>query len=241
MSDVDLFVCAHKEFGSKLTNPAYKIICGKYDEISADVPIIHTDSYLANLGFSEWQKFYYIWKHLEVKDYIGLMHYRRVLKLGDDINIIPPMEDLFKDCDIIVGEVLNAQIYRHYAMCHNIQDLDDCIEIIKKDYPEYSEACDRAMTNGKFIICNTCILKKEDFYDLCEFMFGVLFKFCEKNDIDPTSDDSFRAHKDKLSKKTEYQTRVAAFLSERIFNVWVEKRGLRVKRVKPVDGGTGNM
>lgn len=239
-NNYNLFVCAHKEFGCRLTNPNYTILCGKNDDIKADVPIVHIDDELANLGFSEWQKFYHIWKHMEVKDYVGLMHYRRVLLLGDDINNIPPMEDLFKDCDIIVGEVLRTNIYQHYNGCHNIQDLDDCIGIIKSDYPEYAEACDRAIHGNRFIICNTCLLKKEDFYDLCEFMFGVLFKFCEKNGIDPSSDDSFRAHKDKLPKKNEYQTRSAAYLSERLFNVWVEKHQFRIKSVKVVDGGIGN-
>lgn len=236
----NLFVCAHKEFGCRLTNPNYTILCGKNDDIKADVPIVHIDDELANLGFSEWQKFYHIWKHMEVKDYVGLMHYRRVLLLGDDINNIPPMEDLFKDCDIIVGEILHCNIRSQYQMCHNIKDLEDCIDIIKTDYPDYADACDRAINGNRFIICNTYVLRKDDFYDLCHFMFGVLFKFCERNGIDPTDDASFRAYADRGSKGGEYQSRVCAFLSERLFNVWVEKHQFRIKSVKDVDGGVGN-
>lgn len=236
----NLFVCAHKDFRSKLTNQNYTILCGKNDEIAADVPIVRIEDELANKGWSEWQKFYHIWKHMEVKDYVGLMHYRRVLLLGDDINNIPPMEDLFKDCDIIVGEVLRTNIYAQYRACHNIKDLEDCIDIIKTDYPDYAEGCDRAINGSRFIICNTCVLRKDDFYDLCEFMFGVLLKFCEKNGIDPADDASFRAYVDNGPKGGDYQSRVCAFLSERLFNVWVEKHQYRIKSVKDVDGGVGN-
>jgi hypothetical protein len=130
--------------------------------------------------------------------------------------------------------------------------LDDCIEIIKEYYPDYADACDFLFNGNLFIICNTCLMKKEDFYDLCEFMFGVLLKFCEKNGIDPSSDDSFFDYINKdISKyrkmhgptdvKYRGQARVCAFLSERLLNVWLAKKGYRVKSVKVVDGGVGNL
>lgn len=250
-ANIDLFVCAHKDFGSKLTNPAYTIVCGDVD-IPAEVRVEHIKEDISNVGFSEWQKFYHIWKHMEVKDYVGLMHYRRVLRLSNDINVIPPAEELLKECDIIVGEVIRTPIYQQYQMCHNIKDLQDVIDIIRTDYPEYVEGMNKAFSSGKFIICNTAFMRKEDFYDLCEFMFGVLFKFCERNGIDYTKDESFYnyidadiEHYKKYHRPDDYtfreQARVCAYLSERIFNIWVWKRGFKVGSVPYVDGGTASV
>lgn len=248
MSKTTFLVCAHKEFDCGLSNPVYKILCGKEDEISPkDVEMIRIEPYISNIGFSEWQKFYAWWKDGEKSDYIGLMHYRRILKLGKDINDIPPMEELFKDCDMIVGMVIFVDsVWNQYARCHNIKDLQDCKEIIESDFPEYKEAFDAMMENNLFFICNNVIMRYEDFNDFCEFLFGVLFKWCERNGVNPKSDESFYNYIDadiknysKIYRPEDVtfreQARIGGFLSERLFNVWAVKKGLRLKSAPVVN------
>lgn len=241
------YVAAHKPFENALKNPVYTILCEETDNVSSEAEIVKIKPHISNIGFSEWSKFYEIYKGENLPDYIGLMHYRRILRLGKDINDIPDMENLFKDCDIIVGNVINVgNIRGQYANCHNVKDLDCCGKIIEEKYPEYKDAYDKVMNQGTFFICNTVVTKKQDFLEFCDFLFGVLFEFCERNGIDPASDKSFFDYIDKdiknYSKRHKpddstfrEQARIGGFLSERLYNVWVAKKGLRIKRVPVVD------
>lgn len=244
---VKIFVCAHKPFQNALKNPVYSIICEEGDSITSEVEIIKIKPHISNIGFSEWSKFYEVYKREDLPDYIGLEHYRRILLLGKNINDIPDPEELFKDCDLIVGRVINVgNIRQQYANCHNVKDLDLCGDIIEKDFPEFKEAWKKVTNQGIFFICNNCVMKKEDFLEFCDFLFGVLFKFCERNGIDPSSDQSFYDYIDKDIQKYSKrhkpedstfreQARIGGFLSERLFNVWAAKKGLKIKSVPVVD------
>lgn len=253
MSDnIDIFVCAHKPipYDYHLTNKAFKIVCGEKDNVveegnHLDVDVIHIKEEISNVGFSEWQKFYYIWKYKynDLKKYVGLMHYRRFLDFGGDINDIPDMDEIFKKCNLVVGDVLYAKsMWGQYAFCHNIKDLESLRDLIYKEFPDYKEAFDVVMKGEKLMICNTCILKKEDFNNFCSFMFSVLFRWCHINGINIRDDKSFFDYIDKnigdYSKKHKKedetfreQARIPAFLSERLFTVWLTKNNMRAKTV----------
>lgn len=125
-NDIEICICAHKDFDCKIHNNCYKIICNKGDNVtSTDLSVIEIEPELSNVGFSEWQKLYYLYKNKKVTTkYIGLEHYRRSMKLSDkpggEINV----DELFSDCDIVVGEVIRVgSIAAQYKSCHNIQDL----------------------------------------------------------------------------------------------------------------------
>ena len=237
MDNVDFFVCAHNDFGCTLTNPVYKLICGPNDDVPKPdgIDLIRIEPEISNIGFSEWQKWYWVWKHYDIKDYIGLMHYHRILKLGTEPNDVPDMETLFNNCSLVIAKPFNTgYVYGQYEQCHNIEDLNTVIEIILKDYEEYADACNAVMSNGWLFICNLMIMSAADFRDMCEFVFGVLFKFCEKRGIDRTSDDSFYEYIDrdiskykKLHKKDDTtfreQARVCSFLAERLVSIWIAK------------------
>jgi len=244
-NNVDIFICAHKPFDCSITNKQYKIICGPNDDVvSSNLGVIKIAPEISNVGFSEWQKFYYVWKHMGLKDYVGLMHYRRILTFGDDINYLPDFDELFEKYGMLIGDVVRvSSVWQNYKNCHNIKDLQDTKEIINQYFPEYNDAFNTVMNRNVMFICNNCVMKKDDFLEFCDFLFGVLFKFCERNGIDPASDQSFYDYIDKdiqnYSKRHKpedstfrEQARIGGFLSERLFNVWAAKKELRIKSFK---------
>lgn len=94
-------------------------------------------------------------------------------------------------------------MYSQYEASHYIKDLDSCICYIKANY--------KAISTHKlhqcpisWYFCNMFAMKRELFFEYCEWLFDVLFnaEICYKDyDI--------------------YQARVFGFLSERLFNCWL--------------------
>ena len=137
-------------------------------------------------------------------DYIGLMHYRRHFILNDSyrpkddrwtvdidritipvdqyLSQIGMTEERIQQCLqthfglVACYDYKKATVYEHYknSKYHNITDLDNCINIIRKKYPQYSDACDQYLNGTKQYFCNMFILNKEVFSEYCSFIFGVL-------------------------------------------------------------------
>ena len=96
-SNVDIFVFTHKQFETERTNPVYKIVTSSdCDVVSDKLDVIKLDCELSNVGFSEWQKIYELWKRGGFKDYVGIAHYHRYLSFGPDVNYLPDIDELFE-------------------------------------------------------------------------------------------------------------------------------------------------
>lgn len=177
-----------------------------------------------NPYFCELTALYFAYKHLDI-DYYGLFHYRRLLDFSPCANAnmqsifynrkdllhklnAESIENLCKHYDIILPAPFydeNFSMYSQYANCHHSKDLDACISYIKLCYPQMSH-CISILYKcpASWHTCNMFVMKRELFFEYCEWLFSVLFgaDICYK-DYD------------------SYQRRVFGFLSERLFNIWL--------------------
>lgn len=175
-----------------------------------------------NKNYCELTGLYWIWKNIKA-DYVGLTHYRRYFTsksnaeikraktVTEKLSLIYNREEIetaMQNYDIIAPSthLILKNVYTKYKEQHHIKDLDKCREIIEKKYPEYLEAFDKLKKQKKYYICNMFIMKKELLNNYCEWLFSILFEL-EKN-LD-------------ISEYSNTQKRVYGFLSERLFNVWL--------------------
>lgn len=238
--NIDIFVFAHKQFETERTNPIYKIVCSRDCDIHSDnLEVIKMDCELSNVGFSEWQKIYEMYKNQNMLNkYVGLAHYHRYLQFSDDVNYVPDekyFDDVFLNYGIMTKEPLYLQNLRiQYGFCHNVKDYDIMMDIIKNDFPEWFETAEYCTNSGIMFDSNIMILRKNDFLGLCQFVFSVLFKYCERVGIDKTSDESFIKHMrnniDDYKKKhkpddDEYleQARICSYLAERLVIMYITR------------------
>ena len=223
---INIYVAAHKES----TFPEEKI----YVPIRVGAAINENDfGYLRddngdniskkNKNYCELTAIYWIWKN-DKSDIVGLTHYRRyffkkfrICKFKNVLNS-EDIEKILNSYDMIVPNLTfnikhNTRTSWNYS--HKIEDYDLCREIIRKKYPEYLDDFDKFSKSKFMYTCNMCITKKEIFDEYCEWLFNILFEL-EKN-VD-------------ISNYDDYNKRLFGFMSERLFNVWVNHKKLKVKR-----------
>ena len=94
--------------------------------------------------------------------------------------------------------------YKKAPLLHG-KDLQIMLDIIDEKYPEYSESAHKHCSGHVTSFCNMYILKKEIFFDYCEWMFGVLEEFCKRVDMTHYSTEALRT---------------PGHLSERLFGIY---------------------
>jgi hypothetical protein len=177
-----------------------------------------------NQILNEMTSIYWIWKNygsIGNPEYIGHNHYRRFFKV-DDI-------DDYGNYDLIISKPIFSSpaisLIQQYSFYHIISDLLICIQCIKQHNLDFGNNFEKyLMSSGtNYAPCNMFIMKKELFFEWCEFVFPILFDM--ENKID-------------LSKRDNYQKRALCFLTERIFNFWCYdklQKGYKIKEISMVE------
>jgi len=230
MKKIKLIVATHKDYEFSKDKMYTPIHVGKAIN-NNDLGIQGDDTgdniSLKNQSFCELTALYWTWKNnfFQEVDYCGLVHYRRyfkgnnILLKGKYIASESELLNYLSDADILLPKQRNyyiETIKQHYKNAHNEKDLMETKQIIEELYPEYLVSFDEFMNQTKIYLFNMSIMKVEDFNNYCKWLFDILFTLEKRIDI---------------SDYDAYQKRVFGFLSERLFNVWVNHQNLKVKEI----------
>ena len=233
-----IFIMTHKDFDNARNNPIYNIVADDKSQLKNNysLNIIYANEgnlYNKKKAYSEISKLYFIYqlykKGKMTSKYIGLNHYRRYFIFGDNV---PYLENLFKNYDVILNKQyhLKKSIRKQYCKIHICKNYDEILNIIKETKPEYYKTAKRTSKERKLYICNLFIMKKEDFFKYCKFMFDILFEFDKRNNL--TSDDDVLNYSKNYYNNSvdfDYQSRLQSFLSERISNIFFKHHFKRIK------------
>ena len=157
-----------------------------------------------NKNINEMTVVYWAWKHYDKignPDYIGLNHYRRFFVLDDVKNFINN-----DNVDIICKneEKFDITLHNQYIKCHIQDDLLTLYHYLKTKYNNENDWYNvfvNAMNSKSFIGNNVFIMRRELFFEYCNFIFPILF------DIIPLIN---------ISNRDDYQKRAVGFISERL-------------------------
>lgn len=166
-----------------------------------------------NSTMNELTIWYWLWKNkdlIQLPNYIGYNHYRRLFNLKDVIDI-----DKY---DIVVGnsrryknpQTKNFEPRSQYYRNHVKNDLLLFESILKQINQQAYSFFENFLDNGPrgelYAPCNMFVMKKDIFFKYCELAFPPLLELERK--IDLTNRDS-------------YQRRAIAFISERLFSSFI--------------------
>lgn len=225
-SDLDLFICTHKEINPIVKNKVYKQI--NCNDINND-----TWNGLQGSFYSEIMSYAYIAENYKLKKYIGFCHYRKYFGFLDNI---PNLDGIFKEFDAIVAEpIINKRetIKEQYARFHNIEDLYIVGGILADKYPDYSKAWHSFINGNLLIPYNMFIMKREDFKEYISFIFNILDEYVKvigTNIAKRITDNKEKYLKNFYPNNTiEYQYRIGGYLAERLTNVFLIEKYTRMK------------
>lgn len=233
--DFAIYVVTHKKMPDELVNnlpEGYKIIhAGK--AVAADLGYMGDDtgenvSHL-NPYMNELTAFYWVWKNTN-HTIVGTAHYRRYLTAAEG-------SDAFSYDKILTEEQAENFLNRYDVLATMFYGVVSEVEEIVLDYnedstalavaiiekymaevqPDYVETFQKVMNNSHFYRYNIIVTRKNVF----DAYYSWLFSFFQK------AVDEINLRIDFGDKKP----RMAGFLGERMFTVWVMKNRLRVKEL----------
>ncbi|MCR5316533.1 MAG: DUF4422 domain-containing protein [Bacteroidaceae bacterium] len=179
-----------------------------------------------NAFYSEITTMYWVWKNKKMSQYVGFCHYRRRFThfIGLDKG----------ECQILHAQRM-ASVYRHYKDAHNYRDMDCVVDILNDIYGEGNPYSAYLLTDGLFIPFCCFIMHWEDFENLCEFLFKVLFEFDRRNHLNMLAENyRKKAEEDFPHDNADYQQRAVAFLAERLISCYIinHMNAISVKSIK---------
>jgi len=183
-----------------------------------------------NKKYAELTLLYWIWKNIELPEYVGLAHYRRFLSFAENnTNEIVEIQNFMHEhktkkyllwdekviCNAVEGFDIvlpKAEVYKkatlesQYEVSHPIEHFELMIETAKRLFPESSGLIEEARNLRSVHYYNMFVMKKELFLDYMEFLFPICEEMEKNIDFD---------------KLNGYQYKVLGFIGERIFNVYL--------------------
>jgi hypothetical protein len=252
MSNIKIFICAHKEV--PLPQHPYFLPIQAGTALHEQIPGYQPDSEGDNISaknphFCELTCHYWAWKNLKNVDIIGLNHYRRYFdfqkkwpQFSADKHFIsteaflkhpyqfPNLEKLLQEYDIILPiarhwRVSNTQQYGEY---HIAKDWEMLRQIIKERSPQYIPAFEKTMDHSnKAVGYNMFITHWKYFEAYSEWLFNILFEVERR--VPPINDP--------------IQSRIYGYMSERLINIFCEHHHLNIKHIPlimPLDDGIDN-
>ena len=208
MNELTIWLTYHddkqiQEFGLKETDT---IRLFKGNDVSVEGNHIN---YL-NCFYSEMTTMYYVWKNKKKSKQVGFCHYRRLFN-----SFVKVKEG---QCQVLT--INKSQIFQHYKIAHNYQDLYDVIDILCEQYGNNNKYSKYLLYGNVFIPSCCFIMNYSDFEKLCNWLFPILFAWDKKNGLN-MEPDMEKAKRDFRYDDVNYQCRAVAFLAERLISCYI--------------------
>lgn len=221
--DIKILIATHKEYKMPSDNIYLPIHVGAEGKKDLGYTKDNTGENISskNPNYCELTAMYWAWKNLDC-DIIGLNHYRRYFTLKDKSEIKNrknvfdlilnenDIDMLMKKYDVVASaekKLIYQTVEGNYKQQHHINDLKITEEVVSEKYPDYLKSYKTTMKKRKMSICNMFIMPKKMFDEYCNWLFDILFEVENRTNIEEYS---------------ILQKRIYGFISERLFNVWLE-------------------
>lgn len=228
--NLKIYVVAHRDvdLSSLKLDDCYQLIrVGNYaNQSNVDGIADNTGDNIShkNPNYCELTAHYWMWKNSNA-DLIGLCHYRRFFTssiFSENVEGIPDKKeimDVLSKYDIILPyrPIARRTVKNIYLDFGFEKDLNILRDLIKEKYPSCLNEYDSLMKRHSNYPANMLICNKKIFDEYSEWLFDILFEVEKRTD---------------LTGYTQQQARIYGFMSERLLEVWVRWKKLRIKHYR---------
>lgn len=216
-----IYIAAHKAFAVPAEPGYIPLQVGAEGKADLGYTPDNTGDHISekNPHYCELTGVYWVWKNT-ADAYKGLVHYRRYFRGKQGRLTEAEVTDLLSRYDILLPrqEILRESAYKEFCLHSGYEkDLIALRAAVETVDASVLPAYDRVMGGNRLHLYNMLITTGEEYNAYCAWLFAVLGKLEESVD---------------MTDYTPYQQRLYGFLSERLLNVWVTHRGLKVKTMK---------
>ena len=165
-------------------------------------------SYL-NRHFSEMTMIYWVWKNYDkIGDpkYIGFSHYRRILTFDKNLDKY--------DIQVLKGLPLNVSIKDIYTDKHGTKDIKILFDVFQKAYPNDYQNFIGYMDSNYSYLRNIFIMRKDIFFEYCEWIFPLLMEIHNKIDYNSIVNEKY----------PYYQTRSPGVIAELLTGYFIANK-----------------
>lgn len=187
---VTIFICTHRPIENPIPmGPEYKIISQSREVVDSNHEVIYIDN--DEFTKKHWRCYgegcamYYMYRHPEILgDIVGLAHYRRFLMAA--VNHPRLIKRIVEEKGAFIQRPFNhSGSYRGTnkgAMYedHVKDEADVLIDCVKEVAPEYLDSFNEMLSSKWQYACNLFLMKKEDFLEMAEMCFRILFHYDKK-------------------------------------------------------------
>ena len=124
-----------------------------------------------NNTYSECTVHYWVWKNVKDKEYVGISHYRRQQRLGD--NAIEWMKENEIDFIVALPQFVFQKIRDFYLNYIEIKYWDIMREAFLQMREEYALSFDKVIEGHFYFPCNIFFARKDAYDEYCNFLFDV--------------------------------------------------------------------
>ena len=223
---MSIYIVSHKDYSFPDDDFYSPIQVGKgfSDYILRDNTLDNISS--KNKNYCELTALYWLWKNRH-DDIIGLVHYRRYFSsLNEDgINFngvnIPRKEyikNILNEYDLILPSKIKFKVpmFQQWGRAHSVEDWINIGKVIKNKYPDYLKSYYKISYSKELFLYNMFIGNKSLVNSYCSWLFDILSQYEMEFDVE---------------KGDNYQSRLYGFLSERLFNIWVDNNHVVIKNL----------
>lgn len=154
-------------------------------------------------GFCHYRRYFSFSSQKLSEDVYGAINYDYLdetvcdeLRLNDEqaITAMVSKGDFFVGKQTNLKKVKQKNLYTQYRDTPDlhIEDLKCAISVLKELYPDFAESADEYMNGHIFYPCNMFVMKKEIFFDYCEWLFNILGEVEKRIDISNYSIEGYR-------------------------------------------------
>ena len=189
-----------------------------------------------NKWYGDFTSLYWAWKNLKDVDIIGTSHYRRYLADDDVLNRwqfeyslswekfsnrrynTDHLVKILDKCDFVMLKefIFQTTTREQYIQCHHYpQNLDYVTKALEKIHPESVDIWKNILEKKSMQPGYLFLTRWEKFNELCEWLYPVLVDIEKQIDI---------------AQYEGYQSRVIAFLYERLVPVFIVTKNYRIEQ-----------